>query len=128
RQMLTGTKLAPVFVNNNTVTIAAANAATEAAAPEAKKEKPKATEDKESSFSIEEIIVSAQKRTERLQDVPISITAISSDSMERTRSSQLSDIQRLSPNLLFGTGGNKDTTISIRGISDYTRNVGYDAR
>ncbi len=131
RHMLAGTKLAPTFVNNNTVTIAVANTTAQPDTPPpapAPRPTPQPPENRGSSFVIEEIVVSAQKRTERLQDVPISITAIGSDAMERTRSSQLVDIQRLSPNLLFGNGGNKDATISIRGISDYTRNVGYDAR
>ncbi len=122
RKMLAGTKLSPTFVNNDTVTISL-----EKAEPRQEPSAP-APRTSEKRLEIEEIVVSAQKRSERLQDVPISITAIGTNIMERTRSSQLLDIERLSPNLLFGTGGNKDMTISIRGISDYTRNVGYDAR
>ena len=57
----------------------------------------------ETSFGIEEIIVTARKREESLQDVPIAITAITealNDSTIRT----VADLSGFAPNVVIGTG------------------------
>ncbi|HEY0939993.1 MAG TPA: TonB-dependent receptor [Steroidobacter sp.] len=77
---------------------------------------------------LEEVVVTAQKRSESLQDVPIAISAVGAEEMVRSRTLQVRDLQAQIPNVGFGVRDNKDTTISIRGIADNTRNVGYDAR
>ena len=70
------------------------------------------------SFSgLEEIVVTAQKRTERLQDVPLSITALSAMQLEKLGADGFTDYARTIPGLSFidrGPGRNK---ITIRGIS-----------
>ena len=48
-----------------------------------------------------DIIVTAQRRAEKLQDVPISITPISQETLERANVQQLSDIAKLSPATRF---------------------------
>lgn len=49
--------------------------------------------------ALEEVVVSAQKRTERLQDVPISITAISGQALEDRKIEGAADLQGVVPNL-----------------------------
>lgn len=49
--------------------------------------------------ALEEVVVSAQKRTERLQDVPISITAISGQALEDRKIEGAADLQGAVPNL-----------------------------
>lgn len=49
--------------------------------------------------ALEEVVVSAQKRTERIQDVPISITAISGQALEDRKIEGASDLQGAVPNL-----------------------------
>ena len=69
---------------------------------------------------LEEIIVTAQKRAESLQDVPLSITAISSDVLEQRSVQSFADYGNRVPNLGFantGDGIGTSRTISIRGIS-----------
>ena len=67
---------------------------------------------------IDEIVVTAQKRAERLQDVPVAITVIKQEDMERANVTQISDLSRLAPSVeVNGQPGNADTRISIRGIS-----------
>ena len=66
---------------------------------------------------LEEIVVTAQKRTERLQDVPLSITALSAMQLEKLGADGFTDYARTIPGLSFidrGPGRNK---ITIRGIS-----------
>ena len=67
---------------------------------------------------LEEIIVTAQKREERLQDVPIAITVATEEQLQRDQVYSLTDLQRVTPALevtqSFGgesTGGGR-----IRGI------------
>jgi len=47
--------------------------------------------------ALEEVVVSAQKRTERIQDVPISITAISGQALEnrKLKAQQIYKVQLL---------------------------------
>ena len=50
--------------------------------------------------TLEEIVVTAQKRSESLQDVPISIQAFSSDEIERLNISNTIDLVRNIPNMI----------------------------
>lgn len=64
---------------------------------------------------LEEVTVTAQRRTERSLDVPISITALSADQLGRGDVQQLGDIMKLTPGVRFDTtGGNAQPT--IRGV------------
>lgn len=78
---------------------------------------------------IEEIIVTAQKRSESLQDVPVSITALSSDTLNSIGAVGLHDIEYATPNLNFGDGARQVRGyISIRGVGDESRNIGTEVR
>jgi outer membrane receptor protein involved in Fe transport len=70
-----------------------------------------------STSSIEEIIVTAQKRTESLQSVPISLTAFSDAQLERQDINGLADFARLVPSLSFQDQGASQGQITIRGIA-----------
>lgn len=64
---------------------------------------------------LEEVTVTAQRRTERSLDVPISITALGADQLGRGDVQQLGDIMKLTPGIRFDTtGGNAQPT--IRGV------------
>lgn len=64
---------------------------------------------------LEEVVVTAQKRVESLQDVPISITAVSGDKMAEAGIFKIEDLQNLTPNLSMTETG-ISTQIYIRGI------------
>lgn len=57
------------------------------------------------SFGVEEIIVTAQKRAESLQDVPISIVAVSAAALEKSGVTTLDSLQRLAPGLTISAVG-----------------------
>jgi hypothetical protein len=64
--------------------------------------------------------VTAQKRAENLQEVPLSITALSSEVLEQRAVQSFADYGNRIPNLGFantGDGIGASRTISIRGIS-----------
>jgi outer membrane receptor protein involved in Fe transport len=70
-----------------------------------------------SAIAEEEIIVTAQKREQRLQDVPIAITAITGEDVERRGASTLLDLQYSIPGLSLLEYGPGQERIQMRGIS-----------
>ena len=79
--------------------------------------------------ALEEVVVTAQKRTEDVQDVPVSVLAFGAAALERLNAQQLGDIERAAPNVSFGSGaGGSFNAIGVRGVIDSSRNIGVDAR
>ena len=69
-------------------------------------------------FSIGEIVVTAQKRSERLLDVPISITAVSADALDKAGAKNLAELQGVVPGVYFpGNSGYSAAPITIRGTA-----------
>jgi outer membrane receptor protein involved in Fe transport len=78
--------------------------------------------------SVGEIVVTAQKRSENIQTVPISMTAFSEKTLERLEIQSLQDISRQVPSLVVITAGPGENELIIRGISSTagtTSTVGY---
>ena len=77
---------------------------------------------------LEEIVVTAQKREQRLQLVPISITAISAASLKTNRVETLADLDAIAPNLSvrLGAGGNQSPNYTMRGIYGASSAAGQD--
>jgi iron complex outermembrane receptor protein len=73
--------------------------------------------DGESIISIEEIIVTAQKRAERLIDVPLSISAVDSSSLQARGASNLQDVQYSVPGLSAYEYGPGNERVQLRGVS-----------
>jgi iron complex outermembrane recepter protein len=67
------------------------------------------------------IVVTAERRAESIQSVPLSVTAISGDTLAKFDEVQFDDYAHMVPNLSFGTGNTFGITngreITIRGIS-----------
>jgi iron complex outermembrane recepter protein len=66
-----------------------------------------------------EIVVTAQKREQNLQDVPLAISAIGAEKLERLNVRDTRDLSGLAPNVTIvqGTTSNSAAVISIRGIT-----------
>lgn len=71
----------------------------------------------QSTATIEEIVVTAQKREETLLEVPLSITVFSGKSLEQDGISNLQDIGSQTPGLVFTAFSVGQPEISIRGVS-----------
>jgi iron complex outermembrane receptor protein len=65
---------------------------------------------------IEEVVVTAQRREESLQEVPIAITAISGEVLREDGVVTLHDISEKIPNLIFSAFSVGQPEIAIRGI------------
>lgn len=64
-----------------------------------------------------EIIVTAQKRTERLQDVPMSITAVGGDDLVKTGVNDIAQLTKISPGFTYQSSNSGLPIYGIRGIS-----------
>jgi len=72
---------------------------------------------------LEEVIVSAQRREQSLQDVPVSVTAFSAEQIERQNIRGTADYLISTPNVNYtedGEGGRRGLTLSVRGVSNLT--------
>jgi iron complex outermembrane receptor protein len=74
-----------------------------------------------STATLEEVVVTAQKRTEKLQDVPIAITAFTAKAMKDKDISDVKSLGQLAPNVNLDAGSpfSGDSSVlsaSIRGI------------
>src|SRR5438270_3667095 len=66
---------------------------------------------------LAEIVVTARRREERLQNVPVSVSAFSAETLERASVQELRSINVLTPGLTFtNEGGGGSATLSLRGI------------
>lgn len=73
---------------------------------------------------LEVVRVTAQKREQSLQEVPVSVTAFTADVIDRARIDNFTDYAVKTPNVGFQQqGSNADTRFSIRGVT----NVGGQA-
>jgi iron complex outermembrane receptor protein len=76
-----------------------------------------AAADDSSSGVLQEIVVTAQKREERLQDVPVPVTAISATTLLEQNALRLQDYYTDVPSLSLVPNGQGNESLSIRGIA-----------
>ncbi len=135
-RLLEGTELTFDIIDDNTVTIRDAKSTAgvsasasmrvvqiepEHAAPS--KSSPNIDKDKNEPESsparhLDEIVVTAQKREERLLEVPLAITAVTGDEIARRGVSTLHDLQYSVPGLSMVEQGPGMQRIQLRGISN----------
>ncbi|HBK18351.1 MAG TPA: TonB-dependent receptor, partial [Gammaproteobacteria bacterium] len=68
--------------------------------------------------SIEEVVVTATRRANNLQDVPLSIQAFTEDQIENLGISRFEDFANLSPSISYISAGPGTQMMFIRGIAD----------
>ncbi len=78
------------------------------------------------SFAIEEIVVTAQKRAQNVQDVPISITALSEQALEKRGIDNPQDLQSFVPGLTFGETVQGKPQLTLRGVGTENATIGGD--
>ncbi|MDP2129267.1 MAG: TonB-dependent receptor [Erythrobacter sp.] len=83
-----------------------------------------AQDEAEDTGGIAEILVTAQKVSENVQDVPIAITAITADRLEQTGTTSLEGLTRLVPSVTFRKGTTSaNSAIVMRGVGTITFSV-----
>src|SRR5580704_12307032 len=77
---------------------------------------------------LEEIIVTAEKRAENIQDVPIAVIAVSSQQLKDAGVKDIKDLQTLTPGLTVTSDASEATTVArIRGIGTVGDNPGLES-
>ena len=72
------------------------------------------------SVGIEEVVVTAQRREQNLQDVPISISAFSADAVEAFMFNDVTEYVTRTPNITWKSDGSKSRReLSIRGVTNF---------
>lgn len=80
------------------------------------------------SDTLDEVVVTAQKREERLLDVPISVTSISGNLLQQRASYSFYDLSNMAAGVLaIQTGDNLHSQTSIRGVSSYANDIGQQS-
>lgn len=72
--------------------------------------------------AVDDVVVTARRRSENLQDVPIAVTAVTGEGLDARGYGSLTDIQQMTPNLTFtpGTGGSSgQMSAYVRGVGEY---------
>ncbi|HWU02580.1 MAG TPA: TonB-dependent receptor plug domain-containing protein, partial [Novosphingobium sp.] len=95
-----------------------APAATPQAAPQAAEATP----------AIADIVVTATRRAERLQDVPVSVTAVTSALLARQNVRDINDLPKLVPGLTLNYGSQPgNNSINLRGIGTLTNGIAVES-
>ncbi len=76
--------------------------------------------------TLEEVIITAQKREQSLQDVPVTVSAFSGDFVEQAGVKDIRDIAGLTPNMSIKTRSETETTVFMRGIGSLAPGIGAD--
>lgn len=78
---------------------------------------PVAAQDSVDDESDNVIIVTAQKRSQNLQDVPIAITAIGTEKLDELQINELRDVAKFLPSVTVQTAGPGFSQVYFRGVS-----------
>jgi iron complex outermembrane recepter protein len=115
RKLLEGTSLSSRTDASGAILIAGPQTA---AAPDAgAADGASVAQSPDSKIALEEVLVTAQKRVERLQDVPLSVAVISSQDIARRGLIGMGDYLRSMPGVNHVDRGGRDNAIVIRGVS-----------
>jgi iron complex outermembrane receptor protein len=77
---------------------------------------------------VADIVVTATRRSERLQDVPVSVTALTSDVLERQNVRDLTDLTKLVPGLTINYGSQPGNfSINMRGIGTLSNGIAVES-
>jgi outer membrane receptor protein involved in Fe transport len=67
--------------------------------------------------AIQEVVVTAQRRDETVQNVPMTVQALSGDAIEKLNLTNVQDILRFTPNVVYSAPGAGQGQLSMRGLS-----------
>lgn len=111
--------------------VASAVAAALAVEGSALAQAPTGTPDQAQADALQSVVVTARRREERLQDIPIAVTALSGDDLERQQIVATTDLDKVAPNIQFHsygtlTGNNSAAQVFIRGIGQTDATAAVD--
>jgi iron complex outermembrane receptor protein len=79
------------------------------------------------SYQLEEVLVTARKREETLQSVPVAVAVIGQDQLRNTIGDDLTKLGELAPQVSMSQGGSgTGAVITVRGVSSGSNDAGLD--
>lgn len=84
------------------------------------------TDEADQGVAIEEIVVTAQRRSERLQDVPVTVTAFGAEQVQEARIREVADVATRTPGVNFDAFPASQPRVFIRGIGSSDRGAAGD--
>ncbi len=100
-------------INNKVSVAVAAILGAHAAASQAQESTAAASDEQ---LSVGEVVVTAQRRSENIQDVPITVQAISGDQLQQLNVVNFNDLLKYTPNVTFSGNGPGTGNIFLRGL------------
>lgn len=97
---------AALILGASTLALTAAPAMAQEAAPQ----------QGEQAGTLDDIVVTARRRDERLQDVPVAVTALTSETLDNLQASDIGDLEGAVPNLTLHEGDANNAVIYLRGV------------
>ncbi len=88
----------------------------------------KGQEKYDDDLMLEEVMVTAQRRSENLREVPIAISVFSADAIDNSGVKELRDLGEYIPNVYIEQGADLSAQIRIRGVGAAENNIGFDSR
>ncbi|GAB3282413.1 TonB-dependent receptor [Parahaliea aestuarii] len=76
--------------------------------------------------ALEEVVVTAQKREQNLQDVPLAVQALNADALRQNGIDSLSDISDISPGVKIADTQGAFSTAAVRGVSSFAFGFGLE--
>ncbi|MDP9052201.1 MAG: TonB-dependent receptor [Acidobacteriota bacterium] len=75
------------------------------------------------NFALQEVIVTAQKRQQSINDVPMTITSVDSGTLQRQQINSLADLAQVVPGLSYTTTKDGNPVYTIRGVGFYDQSL-----
>ena len=81
-----------------------------------------------STYTLEEVVVTARRRQESLQDVPISMSAFSGNQLEEIGATDITELNQMVPNVTIEVSRGTNTTLTpfIRGVGQQDPVAGFE--
>lgn len=84
--------------------------------------------DAEAESGLNVIVVTAQKRDQNIQNVPVAVSVTTGEDLDRLQVFNVESLQYSTPSLVVAGTDPTRQRFGIRGISDQSRNAGFDNR
>ena len=72
------------------------------------------------------MVVTAQKRPQSMQDVPVAVNTVDARAIENQQIVDFSDLTRVAPSMTLNQNPN-NSTIALRGIGTFAYNIGIES-
>jgi iron complex outermembrane receptor protein len=118
RSVINGTRMPPTHVFPLPTRLSLAITAALSGAATMHMPAARAADASAETSTLEEVVVTARKRTENLQDVPMSIDVFTAKDLQNLAISQFEDYATATPSISFVSAGPGTQTMVMRGVSD----------